>query len=150
MEKELLRTILPALPILAGLCLVTGIGRAQDDASAVLAAHRAFRGIWAKSDSDALAKILSQDFIWITRGGTKSDKAGMVMAVREHRTTSPQYSEQLRVRIYGTIGVVTEVDFGANASTKAPANTTVTEIWNKTGSGWVLILFQGSPVLNRN
>ena len=143
MRRVTFLPITSTLVILAGAGLDLRIAMAQQD-TAVFAAHRAFKASWAKYDADAIGKMLSDDFIWIGRNGVISDKAGMIMAFRERTMTAPDHSEKQRVRVYGTVAVLTEVDFGSNPTTKAPGNTAVTEVWSKKGDGWILVSFQGT------
>ena len=92
--------------ILVGSGLEMGVARAQEDDEHGPSPHRALRELSKIRRADAIAKMLSDDLVWITRVGAKTDKAAMIAAFRAHRTTSPNSSDQQRVRVYGSIGVV--------------------------------------------
>jgi ketosteroid isomerase-like protein len=110
----------------------------------VMKVHTTFRDNWVKYDADAIGKMMADDIVWIGRTGTINDKAAMIEAFRQKRMTKSDHSKDVKVRMYGNVAIITEVNIGTSPDGTAPANTASTEVWNKKGNTWLLISFQGT------
>ena len=121
----------------------------------VVAGERAWSEAFLRHDREAIAQLLSDDFVGIDGRGVVSDKAAELSEAKPPSpgTTAPiLVGEQLsdvRVRIYGDTAVLTAVNT-ARFSSHAEESTVRyrrTTVWVRRDGRWQCVSFHGSRIL---
>jgi len=123
------------------------------DESGPLAAERAFFTALLQADTEALSRILADDFLLIdVLGGSEIPKAALLEAIRSRQvwfeTIEPLDS---RVRFYQTTAIVTGRTrivgrFGAASFT---AHSRYTHVFVEQQNQWRLVAAQGTQIASR-
>lgn len=113
----------------------------------VVAANADFEAALLASDTAALARLLTPDYLFVTSSGEVRDRQELLRSygAREVRLRSFQ-SESIQVRLYGTVGVLNaditkQGDYltGPRAGTDFTGRYRFTRIYACGGSGWRLV-----------
>lgn len=116
------------------------------DPSAVVAANADFEAALRASDTGALARLLTPDYLFVTASGEIRDRQELLRSygAREVRLTSFE-SESIRVRLYGTVGILNaditkEGSYlsGSRAGTDFTGRYRFTRIYACGAEGWQL------------
>lgn len=114
--------------------------------SAVIAANASFEAALRASDTGVMAHLLAPDFLFITSNGETRDRQELLRSygAKEVRLKVFQ-SEAIRVRLYGTVGVLTaditkEGDYlaGPRAGTVFTGRYRFTRVYACGANGWQL------------
>lgn len=97
-----------------------------------------YQRAWTNADKDAVAKLASDDLVWITRSGRVLNKQELIQVFNPKNGTS-NIREKI-VRLYGEVAVMTYAgDEGSTAIRR-------TIVWNKTSQGWKLVSVQATTI----
>lgn len=73
-----------------------------------MAVNSAFESALRASDTDALQRILASDFLFITSTGETRDRAELLRSYGAKEVILTRFtSESIRVRLHGSVGVLT-------------------------------------------
>ncbi len=133
------------LLVLSGFPPLSATGPQTDDAVATLTALEN-RWLAAEDDPGALEPVLADDFIHVLPAGfvTKEEQLSFM---REHPRgrSGSRHFEDLRVRVYGTAGVVNGVVVATSAEGKV-GRTLFTDVFAYRGGRWQAVNAQELPL----
>jgi hypothetical protein len=132
------------------LCLL-GLGAYAADPreSAVMAARAVFSKCWNARDTACLSKLVTDDFVQVTRTARLMDKTGFLEGMKAGRYSrtepgTPEPPERERkIRFYGNVAIVTSVQAGTGLTYGGTRPAQVvdhygTEVWTLVDGKWLL------------
>jgi len=142
----LLPALVPALT--AFLATASGPGPAPDDAKGVVAAlDTAYQAAVKRNDADAMARILTDDFVLVTGRGQTYDKAALLKQARDKAVVYEKQDElEQHVRVWSDTAVVTALLWikGTGATGAFERKLWFSDTYVRTAGGWKYALGQAS------
>jgi ketosteroid isomerase-like protein len=97
-----------------------------------------YQRIWNGADKDGIARLTSDDLVWITRGGRTLNKREFVQIFNPKSGT--KNIRDMKIRLYGNVAVMTYAgEEGSSAIVR-------TIVWIKTPDGWKITSVQATTV----
>lgn len=97
-----------------------------------------YQRAWTNADKDAVSKLASDDFVWITRSGRQMTKQEFIQVFNPKIGTANIRDK--KVRLFGDVAVMTYAgDEGSSAIRR-------TIVWNKTPEGWKMVAVQATAI----
>jgi len=115
--------------------------------SAVRATNASFEAAMRASDADVLARLLAPDYLYITSGGETRDRQELLRSYGAREVRLRVFnSDSIRVRLYGTVGVLTagitkegHYVAGPRAGTVVTGRYRFTRLYACRETGWQLV-----------
>lgn len=146
-----------AIPMILFLTVLTdaapGAPSAPSAADQVTALERAWSSAVVRHDSEAVSKLLTDDFIGIDGRGFISDKAAEIEEAKPKANGGlvlvGENLSDLRVRVYGQTAVLTAINTAQFRSEKGESTIRYrrTTVWVRRGDSWQCVSFHGSRIL---
>ena len=97
-----------------------------------------YQRIWRTADKDGIARLTSDDLVWITRGGRALNKQEFVQIFNPKSGT--RNIRDMKIRFYGDVAVMTY------AGEEGSSGVLRTIVWNKTPDGWRIVSVQATAL----
>ena len=107
----------------------------QGDLDKAFAEYQRF---WQTADKDGIARLTSDDLVWITRGGRALNKQEFVQIFNPKSGT--RNIRNMKIRLYGDVAVMTY------AGEEGSSGILRTIVWNKTAAGWRIVSVQATAL----
>ena len=140
-----MKTILAGF--LASVLLCVGATAAEDDANTVAALDIAYQAAVERNDTDAMAKILADDFVLVTGRGKTYSKADLLDSAKDGKTVyEHQVADSRTVRVWGDTAVVTALLWlkGTSEGVAFERKLWYSDTYVRTASGWRYVFGQAS------
>lgn len=132
-------------------------GREVLSPSAVIAANSRYEAALLASDTEALARFLAQDFLFITASGDSRDRNELLRSYGAKEVRLRVYkSENIRVRFYSSVGILTadvtkdgDYTAGPRAGTVFTGQYRITRVYACGRDGWRLASTHESPLAEK-
>lgn len=149
------RTIIASCALLVVFSPISLVTHAKPDASQAKQELLGLENQWLKSQGDpqALEHILADDFVHALPSGfiTKQDQIGFVRTHHFPPDKLKRHFENLRVRVYGTAGIVNGIVVATNSSGATVKQTVFTDVFAYRDGHWQAVNAQENDFkLRRN
>lgn len=148
------RMILALCGLLAAFLPVGLVSNAQPDGDHAKHQLLAIENEWLKSEGDpqALEHILADDFVHALPSGfiTKQDQIGFVRTHHFPPDNFKRHFEALRVRVYGTAGIVNGIVVATNSAGATVKRTVFTDVFAYRSGHWQAVNAQENEFKSRN
>jgi ketosteroid isomerase-like protein len=119
------------------------------DREALAAADASWNALRVKADVSGLSKLLADDFLLTHSDGRLQDKAAYLADLTTRaRTNDAIANEDVSVRVYGAVGVVTGTSVQSGTRDGAPwgGRFRFTRVWTRRGEAWTMVASHSSRI----
>ena len=144
------------VPLTACACATAHSEVASDQRADVLQHVQRFADAFRAADAETLAKLLAADYAHTNAGGAPLTREQWLAYIQKRRsdlqsgalTIAVYENRDLEVRVSNGAAVVTGTNHTEGVAAGRPFSTKLrfTQVWLRTGSGWVRWAFHDAPV----
>jgi ketosteroid isomerase-like protein len=109
-------------------------------------AFDAFQDSWRKYDAASADRIVSDDFLLITQGGSIRGKNHWLQALKDRQVGTPGAIEGMTIRLYGDTAVVNYTDNGTSPAGATTKKVRTLLLVKTNGSEWKVVLRHATSV----